>query len=316
MAKLTPMGRAALVERVLVEGWPVAQAAEAMNVSRQTAHKWVRRFREEGPRGLLDRSSIARRHPHALSTRQVKQILRARRRTKHGPHRLAYALGCPRSTIYGVLRRHGLHRLDWMDRPTGRVIRRYERSRPGELLHIDVKKLGRVPPGGGWRIHGKGPRTKEDRVRRLGYDYLHAAIDDHSRLAYVEVHPDERAAASSAFLHRAGAFFSSQGIRVEAVMTDNAWTYTRSPAFRAVLAELGARHVLIPPRRPQVNGKVERFNRTLLEEWAYVRLYRSNTARTKALSRWVDFYNVERPHTALGGRPPMARVNNGDGNYS
>ncbi len=315
-AKLTPMGRAALVERVLVGGWPVARAAEAMNVSRETAYKWVRRFREEGPTGLLDRSSKARRRPHALSNREVERILRARRRTKHGPHRLAYALGCPRSTIYGVLRRHGLHRLDWMDRPTGRVIRRYERSRPGELIHIDVKKLGRIPPGGGWRIHGRGPKTHEDRVRRLGYDYLHAAIDDHSRLAYVEVHPNEQAAASSEFLHRAGAFFASHGIQVEAVMTDNAWTYTHSRTFRKELADLGARHLLIPPRHPQLNGKVERFNRTMLDEWAYVRLYRSNGARIKALSRWVHFYNGERPHTALGGRPPLARVNNGDGNYS
>jgi transposase InsO family protein len=321
MAKLTPLGRAALVERVLVDGWPVVRAAEAMNVSRQTAHKWVRRFREEGPAGLVDRSSIARRHPHELSARYVERILRARRKTKHGPHRLAYALGCPRSTVYGVLRRHGMHRLDWMDRPTGRVIRRYERSRPGELVHIDVKKLGRIPDGGGWRLLGRSTEARRNQRRtwregRLGYDYLHAAIDDHSRLAYVEVHPDERAASTSGFLHRASAFFSSHGIRVEAVMTDNAWTYTHARTFREALGELGARHLVIPPRRPQVNGKVERFNRTMLEEWAYVRLYRSNDARTKALSRWVDFYNAARPHTALGGRPPMARVNNGDGNYT
>jgi len=315
-AKLTPMGRAALVERVLVEGWPVARAAEAMNVSRQTAHKWVRRFSDEGPPGLLDRSSAPRRCPHALASRDVDRILAARRRTKHGPHRLSYALGQPRSTIYGVLRRNGLHRLDWMDRPTARVIRRYERSRPGELVHIDVKKLGRVPHGGGWRIHGRGPKTHADRQRRLGYDYVHAAVDDHSRLAYVEVHPDEQALTTAAFLRRAGGFFSSRGIEVERVMTDNAWTYTRSRLFRDALAELDARHILIPPRRPQVNGKVERFNRTLLEEWAYVRLYRSNDARVKALSRWVSFYNSGRPHTALGGRPPMARVNNANGNYS
>ena len=203
-----------------------------------------------------------------------------------------------------------------MDRPTGRVIRRYERERPGELVHIDVKKLGRIPPGGGWKIHGRGPRTTEVIQRRLGYDYLHAAIDDHSRLAYVEIHPDERAAASAGFLRRAGAFFSSHGIGIERVMTDNAWTCTRSRPFTDALADLGARHILIPPRRPQVNGKVERFNRTLLEEWAYVRLYRSNNARTKALGRWMSFYNSSRPHTALGGRPPMARVNNADGNYS
>jgi transposase InsO family protein len=307
-AKLTPIGRAALVERVLVHGWPVARAAEAMNVSRATAHKWIRRFSEEGPTGLHDRTSRPRRCPHALPVGQVHRILEARRRTKHGPHRLGWSLGHPRSTVYGVLRRHGLHRLDWMDRPTARVIRRYERERPGELIHIDVKKLGRIPPGGGWKVHGRGPRTAEDRRRRLGYDFVHAAVDDHSRLAYVEVHADERSATTAAFMLRAGAFFAAHGARVERVMTDNAWTYRRSPLFQAALVDLGARHVLTPPRQPQVNGKVERFNRTLLEEWAYVRLYRSNRARLRALERWVSFYNSTRPHSALGGRPPLAKV--------
>lgn len=307
-AKLTPVGRAALVDRVLVQGWPVTRAAEAMNVSRATAHKWVRRFQEEGPHGLVDRSSAPRRCPHALPPSQVNRILAARRRTKHGPHRLGWSLGHPRSTVYAVLRRHGLHRLAWMDRPTGRVIRRYERARPGELVHVDVKKLGRIPPGGGWRLRGRGPKTAAEKRRRLGYDFVHAAVDDHSRVAYVEVHPDERSATTAAFLHRAGAFFATHGVAIERVMTDNAWSYRLSPAFQAVVKELGARHVLIPPRRPQVNGKVERFNRTLLEEWAYVRLYRSNGARLQALRHWLEFYNSTRPHSALGGRPPMARL--------
>jgi transposase InsO family protein len=307
-AKLTPEGRAALVERVLVEGWPVARAAEAMAVSRATAYKWVRRFAMEGPAGLQDRSSRAHRCPHALPTSQVQRILAARRRTKHGPHRIGWSLGHPRSTVYGVLRRHGLHRLAWMDRPTGRLIRRYERERPGELIHVDVKKLGRIPPGGGWRLRGRGPRTGADRRRRLGYDFLHAAVDDHSRLAYVEVHPDERGSTTGAFLARAAEFFASQGAPVKRVMTDNAFSYRLSGAFRMQLQTIGARHILIPPRRPQVNGKVERFNRTLLEEWAYVRLYRSNGARLQALERWLEFYNSSRPHTALGGRPPASRL--------
>jgi len=195
-----------------------------------------------------------------------------------------------------------------MDRPTGRVVRRYERERPGELLHVDVKKLGRIPPGGGWRLHGRGPTTAADKRRRLGYDYLHAAVDDRSRLAYVEVHPDERGPTTGAFLGRAMAFFEAQGAPVQAVMTDNHMSYTLSNDVREVLAEARVRHLLIPPRRPQVNGKVERFNRTLLEEWAYVRLYRSNQQRLTALARWLRFYNSERPHTALGGRPPMARL--------
>lgn len=307
-AKLTPVGRAALVDRVLAQGWPVARAAEAMNVSRATAYKWVHRFQQEGPQGLLDRSSAPRRRPHALPPREVDRILRARRRTKHGPHRLAWSLGHPRSTVYAVLRRHGLHRLTWMDRPTGRVIRRYERARAGELVHVDVKKLGRIPPGGGWRIHGRGPTTAADKRRRLGYDYLHTAVDDHSRVAYVEVHPDERGPTAGAFLRRAAAFFASRGVVVEAVMTDNHMSYTLSKDVRATLEEAGVRHLLIPPRRPQVNGKVERFNRTLLEEWAYARLYRSNGARLRALGPWLEFYNSSRPHTALDGRPPASRL--------
>ena len=307
-AKLTPLGRAALVNRVLGEGWPVARAAEAMNVSRATAHKWVNRFRAEGPAGLLDRSSRAHRCPHALAKDQVDRILAARRRTKQGPHRLGWSLGHPRSTVYGVLRRHGLHRLDWMDRPTGRVIRRSERERPGELIHVDVKKLGRIPPGGGWKLRGRGPKRTVDVKRRLGYDFVHAAVDDHSRIAYVEVHPDERGVTTAAFMSRAGAFFASRGFAVERVMTDNAWSYRLSPMFKAALRDLGARHVLIPPRQPQLNGKVERFNRTLLEEWAYVRLYRSNSARLRALGRWIEFYNSARPHTALDGQPPASRL--------
>lgn len=307
-ARLTPLGRATLVQRVLVERWPVATAAESMGVSRATAHKWVDRYRSEGPAGLLDRSSRPHRCPAALSPRQVARILEARRRLRHGPHRLAWHLGHPRSTIYAVLRREGLPRLSHLDRPTGAPVRRYERERPGELLHIDVKKLGRIPPGGGHRIHGRGPRTGADRRRRLGYDYLHVAVDDRSRVAYIEVHPDERGATVARFLTRTVAFFGARGVRVEAVMTDNAWCYTKAPAFRRALFTAQVRHLLTPPRRPQVNGKVERFHRILVEEWAYARLYRSNGARLRTLSRWLDFYNSRRPHTALGGRPPASAL--------
>lgn len=220
-AKLTPLGRRILVERVLVEGWSASAVAEAMGVSRATVYKWLRRFEAEGLDGLLDRSSAPHRRPRALPRRQVKRILAARRRLGWGPHRLGPALGHPRSTIYGVLRRAGVPRLGETDRPTRTPIR-YERERPGELVHLDVKKLGKIPPGGGWRKLGRaGGHRRRD--RRTGYDYVHVAVDDHSRLAHVEVLPDERGTTCAAFLTRASERFAEAGIgRIERVMTDNA----------------------------------------------------------------------------------------------
>lgn len=306
-ARLTPFGRLLIVQRVEELGWTVAETAKAAGVSRATAHKWVRRYRDEGEAGLADRSSRPRRCPHALPPRTVQVVLRKRATLKRGPHHLAAVLSMPRSTVYGVLRRHGMSRLDATDRPTGATIR-YEKDRPGELVHIDVKKLGRIPDGGGWRMRGRSSATKAPKGRGVGYDYLHAAVDDHSRLAYVEVHPDERGPTCAAFLAGAAAFYASHGIRIEAVMTDNALNYVRSEHFLGAMATLAVRHVRIPPYHPRSNGKVERFNRTMAEEWAYVRLYTSNAQRLRALSRWLEFYNRRRPHTALGGRPPISRV--------
>ncbi len=307
-ARLTPLGRKLLVDRVLEMGWSPAAAAEATGVSRATCYKWVKRYLEEGELGLLDRSSRPGTCPAALGPRAERQILRARRRLKRGPHHLAAVLGRPRSTIYGVLRRHGRSRLDHTDRPTGVPVR-YEKSRPGELIHIDVKKLGRIPDGGGWRMRGRSIETVVGKKRRrIGYDYLHACVDDHSRVAYVEVHPDERGETCARFLARACAFFAEQGVKVEAVMTDNALNYRRSASFLEAMEGLGLAHVPIPPYHPRANGKVERFNRTMAEEWAYVRLYTSNSQRLRALHRWMAFYNRRRPHTALGGRPPITRL--------
>ena len=305
-AKLTPFGRLLLVTRIVDEGWSVPAAAESLGVSRATAHKWMRRFREEGVAGLQDRSSAPHRRPQALPLREVDRIVRARRRLKVGPHRLGPELGHPRSTVYAVLRRHGLSRLTHLDRATALPVR-FERDRPGELVHVDVKKLGKIPAGGGWRMLGRSEQTRH-RTVRVGYDFLHVAIDDHSRYAYVEVLPDEKGPTCAGFIRRAGEHFAELGVRIERVLTDRAMNYRLSPDFAAALDAIGAVHRTTRPYRPQTNGKAERFNRTLLDEWAYSRLYRSNRARLDALPRWLETYNRRRPHTALGGLPPISRL--------
>lgn len=228
-------------------------------------------------------------------------------------------LDMPTSTVWRVLVRYGLNRLAWMDRPTGQVIRRYEKDTPGELVHLDVKKLGRIPDGGGWRALGKQQgRRNSRRYRRydstgtrrstLGYDYLHVAVDDHTRLAYVEVLSDEKAATAVGFTQRAVEWFADRGITITAIMTDNGSCYT-SHLFADTLAANNITHVRIPPRHPQLNGKAERFNRTLADEWAYTRIYTSNTQRTNALADWLHTYNHHRNHTAIGG-PPISRATN------
>ena len=305
--KLTPAGRKLLVDRITRLGYPVARAAEMQGVSRSCAYAWLRRWRAEGEAGLEDRSCRPHRCPRRLDAAVEARILAARARWKVGPHQLAWRLGVARSTVYAVLRRHGVNRLDRMDRPTGQVVR-YQRERPGELVHVDVKKLGRIPDGGGWRVHGRS--KGHTRGRGLGYDYLHVAIDDCSRLAYVELHDDERGATCAAFLQRAGAWFAEHGVRVERVMTDNAFAYRHSRAFQQALADLGARHLRTQAYRPQTNGKAERFNKTMAHEWAYARVFGSNTERAASLDDWLHDYNHHRPHTALNGRPPMQHLDN------
>jgi transposase InsO family protein len=285
-----------------------------MGVSRATAYKWLGRFRTEGRVGLLDRSSAPRRCPHRLCEVEVAAIVAARLETMTGPHRLAYRLGRHRSTIYGVLRREGVSRLAWIDRPTRTVVR-YERARPGELVHVDVKKLGKIPDGGGWKLRGRGQGLH--RTTRIGFDYLHVAIDDHSRMAFVRALPDEKGLTCGQFVADALAFFADFGVTVERVMTDNAMNYAKSGVFKAKLEGLGVAHRRTANYRPQTNGKVERFNRTLLEEFAYQRLYETNAARLAELQTWVDSYNYQRPHTALAGLTPSQRcVNNADGNHN
>ena len=300
-ARLTPFGRRLLVDRILVEGWPAATAAEMLGVSRATAYKWLRRYRTEGQTGLEDRSARPLRRPRALPEREVRRILVVRRRLRVGPHRLGPLLGHPRSTVYGVLRRHGSSRLAHADRLTGVPVR-YVRERPGELLHLDVKRLGRVPPGGGHRKLGDEARHRYP----IGYDYLHVAIDDASRVAYVAVRPDERADSTISFIEEAVAFFAGHDVRVERVMTDNAWTYTHSNRLAALFHDLAIRHVRTRPRRPQTNGKAERFIGTIQREWAYARLFRSNDERLATLPGWVDAYNRRRPHAGLDGQTPLS----------
>ncbi len=312
-----------MIQRVR-SGRPVAHVAGEMGISRATAHKWVRRWQAEGDPGLFDRSSRPRTTPHRAAPDTEAAVCALRQARKLGPARIGPILGLPASTVHRILTRHGLNRLAWLDRPTGEPIRRYERSRPGELVHVDIKKLGNIPDGGGWRTVGRtaGNRNRQSTtdLRRsckpvIGYSYIHSAVDDYSRLAYSEVLADERQHTAIGFWQRAHVFFTEHGITVERVLTDNGSCY-KSKLFTQALTTDGIAHKRIRPYRPQTNGKVERFNRTLLEEWAYLRPYTSNTERTAALADFLHTYNHHRCHTALGGQPPISRVNNAAGQYS
>ena len=307
-AKLTPQGRLLLVTRVLEMGWSVPMAAEAQGCSSATGYKWLRRFAAEGLQGLLDRSSRPHHSPARLSPHREQAILARREATLEGPHRIAWALGEAPATVHRVLWRLGAPRLADLDRPTRQVVR-YERERPGELLHVDIKKQGRIPAGGGWRIHGRDV-ARGGRVKRgLGYDFVHAAVDDRSRLAYAEILADERKETASAFMTRAIRFYQQRGITIERVLTDNGSCY-RSRDFAEVLAHAGIAHRRTRPYRPQTNGKVERFNLTLKWEWAYARAYATNDSRTAELQRWLHHYNYHRPHMAHDGKAPIMSLNN------
>lgn len=316
-ARLAEAGRLILVQRV-VSGRPISHVAKELGVSRQCAHRWVSRFRQHGIAGLRDRSSRAHRHPRATPLAVTKQLLELRRTQRLGRDELARRTGVSPSTASRLIARAGLPALHELDPVTGIQIRasrrtrvRYEREAPGDLVHIDVKKLGRIPDGGGWRIDGPATINHNKgraRSRRLGFDYLHVAVDDHSRLAFVRVLPDEKGPTCAGFLAEAAAFFAGHGIAVREVMTDNAWNYTRSHEFKAVVATLNAKHIRTRPHSPWQNGKAERFNRTLQEGWAYRHPFTSNDERTAALNPWLKHYNYHRPHTACGGQPPISRV--------
>jgi transposase InsO family protein len=312
-ARLTPAGRLLLCQRIEA-GWPVAHAAESMGMSRDRAYVWWRRYQAEGVVGLEDRSSRPRRCPTRTRASRERRIVQLRRTRGLGPARIAGIVGLPASTVHAVLVRHGLNRLDRLDRPTRAPVRRMEMTRPGELVHVDIKKLGRIPRGGGWRVHGRTarPNTYRRRKAAIGYAFVHSAVDAYSRLAYSEVLGDEQGATAVEFWDRAVAFFASHGIVVERVLTDNGPCY-RSRDFAQALGSI--RHTRTQPYRPQTNGKVERFNRTLLAEWAYARPWSSDGQRVRALTAWLHTYNHHRHHTAIGG-PPVSRVSNLTGHYT
>jgi transposase InsO family protein len=282
-----------------------------MGISRDRAYVWWRRYQTEGIAGLEDRSSRPRRSPTRTKASMEERIVGLRRRRGLGPARIAGILDMAASTVHRVLVRHGLNRLDHLDRVTRAPIRRIVMSRPGELVHVDIKKLGRIPPGGGWRVRGRADPGTQHRRHMVGYAYVHSAVDGYSRLAYSEVLPNEQGITAAGFWTRAARFFTDHGINVERVLTDNGPCY-RSRAFNAALT--GIDHTFTKPYRPATNGKVERYNRTLQAEWAYARPWNSDSQRTRGLARWLHLYNHHRHHTAIGG-PPISRVSNLTGHY-
>jgi transposase InsO family protein len=325
-APLTPEGRLRLCLRI-DEGRPIAHVAAEAGISRRCLAKWYARWRAHGENGLLDHSSRPATSP-ARTAEDVADLVEAlRRQTKYGPARLAAELQRLRgvtvapATVHRVLVRRGLNRLRDLDPPTGEQLHevvRYEHDRAGDLVHVDIKKLGRIPTGGGWRMHGVGTDAARASKRvgpgagKVGYTYVHSAIDDHSRLAYTEALEDEKSMTAVAFWHRAVAFFAAHGITpIHRVLTDNGSCY-RSRVWAAALVTTKTKHKRTRPYTPRTNGKVERFNGTLAREWAYVRNYNSEHERRVALADFLNYYNHERPHTALSGKPPISRTSGSD----
>ena len=327
-AALTPRARARLGRYVVVEGHSVSQAARRFEVSYRTAQRWAVRYAEQGVAGMADRSSRPRRQPNRTPARLVRRIVSLRLRKRLGPVEIGALLGVAPSTVHAVLRRCRLNRLSHLDRISGEPIRRYEHDRPGALVHVDVKKLGNIPDGGGWRYVGRiqSERNRQamaqaglvgrDRHRhpKLGTAFVHTVLDDHSRVAYAEVHDDETAATAAAVLHRAAAWFAERGVILERVLTDNGSAY-KAHLWRDTCHALHITPKRTRPYRPQTNGKIERFHRTMADGWAFKRFYGTETARRKALPAWLHEYNHHRHHTAIGTVPPISRLTNLAGQY-
>ena len=324
-AALTPRARLRLARLIVEDGWSVVVAAKLFMVSPVTARKWATRYRAEGVPGMTDRSSRPRSCPHRTPELLKREIVRLRWRKRLGPVQIGGLLGVAPSTVHAVLVRCRVNRLSHIDRVTSEPIRRYEHPHPGSLIHVDVTKFGNIPDGGGHRFVGRQqglknqratpglPRGK-DRKPRTGTAFLHTVIDDYSRVAYVEICSDERAVTAVEVLQRAVAWFATRGVSVERVLSDNGACY-RSHAWREVCTTLGITHKRTRPYRPQTNGKIERFHRTLSDGWAYARFYDSDTDRRDALPGWIHFYNHHRTHSAIGG-PPVSRLNNLPGHHS
>jgi len=316
-ARTNLFARRLIVERVAA-GWPPAHVAEQLGVSRSTVYKWLRRYDEGGDAALADRSSRPIRMPQRTSKRVEQKVLAARRRRKRGAVVLAAELGLNPSTVGRILARHEVPHLSAIDPITGESVRssrrsanRYEHRTPGSLVHVDVKKLGRIPTGGGWRLHGRDAGVSvanRHKKIRIGYDYVHTAIDDYTRLVYSEVLPDEKDLTCAGFLHRALAWFADHDVRVRRLLTDNAMVYRRGTNWGWVCVAWQLKRRFIRPGCPWTNGKAERFNRTLLTEWAYARAWASNSLRTRGLDRFLRRYNTQRGHSALDGKPPISRL--------
>ena len=316
-APLSPIGRRFVVDRVVTHGWSVRSAAEAAGVTERTVFRWLARFRGEGQAGLIDRPPVAHRIPHRTPPRAVEAICKLRRLHMTAAE-IAELLGRALSTVSAVLKRCGLGKRSRLTPPE--PPNRYERRHPGELIHVDIKKLGRIQGGAGHRITGtkhynptRGPRGATKRT--VGWEFVHVCVDDHTRLAYAEVLPDERAPTAVGFLRRAVAFFARHGVRVQRVMTDNGTAY-RSFAHRDACQALGLRHITTRPYRPRTNGKAERFIQTLTRKWAHGAIYASSQQRTAALPGWLEHYNYTRPHGSLGKQPPSSRLTKEPRHYS
>jgi transposase InsO family protein len=325
-AALTPRHRLRLARLVVDQGWPVARAAERFNVSWPTAKRWADRYRRLGPAGMDDASSRPHHSPNQTPGPVVRKIVHLRWKQRLGPVEIAAQVGVAPSTVHKVLVRCRINRLSHVDRITGEPIRRYEHDHPGSLIHVDVKKLGNVPDGGGWRFVGRQqgrrnryatpdkPKSKW-RNPQLGHAYVHTVLDDHSRVAYAEIHEDESKETATAVLRNAVAWFADRGVVVERVLSDNGSCY-RSLMWRDTCVELGITHKRTRPYRPQTNGKLERFHRTLADGWAFKKLYSTESARRAAMPAWIHYYNHHRPHTAIGRSTPISRLTNLCGQYS